>query len=92
MPDRFDWDAIDKALDESKRKTNEQLASQISALTRLTDEEVRKLFPTEADAKKLAELMTIVQGSTSKTEAINRLTNNIERLGGTVLTLLGKFV
>ena len=87
-----DWAAIDEALEDSKKKTDAAFVSQISSITRLTDDEVKKLFPTESDAKKLAELMQIVQEGTSKTQKVNRLAANIERLGGTVVTLLGKFV
>jgi hypothetical protein len=87
-----DWDAIDRAIKRAKNETDDALASRISSVTRLTDDEVKKLFPVPADAAKLAELMRIVTEGTTKTQKVNALVANIERLGGTVITLLNRFV
>lgn len=87
-----DWDAIDRAIKRAKDETDDALASRISSVTRLTDDEVKKLFPAPADAAKLAELMRIVTEGTTKTQKVNALVANIERLGGTVITLLNRFV
>jgi hypothetical protein len=85
-----DWDDVDKALDDAAKKTNDDLAGKVSSLTRLTDDEIKKLFPTKDDVAKLSQLMQIVRGATSQNEKVNALTENIEGLGKTVITLLAK--
>ncbi len=63
----INWDEFDghltTALSESAAATDSQLASQISSVTRMTDEEVQELFPKPADVEKLAKLMKIVKSS-----------------------------
>jgi len=63
----------------------------MSSITRLTDDEIRKLFPDPADVKKLAELMEIVKRAGDRNQKINQIVENAEELGGIVLTLLQKF-
>lgn len=87
----IDWDAIDKAIGQAKQETDDSLASKISSLTRLTDDEIKSLFPTPADVQKLADLMKIVKGTTDRNRKINGLVSNIGSLAGTVVTLLEKF-
>lgn len=90
-----DWDKFDSEIDEiiatSADATDERLASRISSITRMTDEEVQELFPKPADAKKLAELMKIVQSAEDRNTKINNIVVNAKKFGGVVLTLLGKF-
>ena len=43
---------IDAIADDAAQKTDDKLAGQISSLTRMTDAEIKKLFPKAADAKK----------------------------------------
>jgi len=92
----IDWDKFDSDLsdiiDESAKKTDMQLASKISSVTRMTDEDVVELFPRPADAKKLAELMKIVHSADDRNNKVNKIVSNAEDFGGIVLTLLGKFV
>ena len=91
----IDWDKFDndlkESIDKSANKTDTQLASKISSITRMTDEEVIELFPHPADAKKLAELMKIVQSADDRNNKVNKIVSNAEDFGGIVLTLLGKF-
>ncbi|HLA89716.1 MAG TPA: hypothetical protein VJL28_04705 [Gemmatimonadaceae bacterium] len=91
MPPPIDWTAIDAAIAGAAARTDDALASRISSITRLTDDEVKQLFPKPADVEKLAELMKIVKGATSETEKINALVAKADRLAGTALTLLGHF-
>ncbi|RJQ46106.1 MAG: hypothetical protein C4538_07375 [Nitrospiraceae bacterium] len=88
----FDWKAfekdINKALDKAEKKTDDQLASRVSSLTRLSDNEVKKLFPTPADVDKLKQLMQIVKSSDSRNKKVLNLTNNIETLAETAIKLL----
>ncbi len=88
--DEFDKD-IDSIIETSSNLTDDRLASRISSITRMTDEEVKELFPKPADAKKLAELMKIVQSAEDRNNKINKIVSNAEDFGGVVLTLLAKF-
>lgn len=92
----INWDKFEKELDgiiaESSTKTDTKLASKISSITRLTDDEVKKLFPDPSDAKKVAELMRIVKSSEDRNVKVNKIVKNSEKFGGVVLTLLSKFV
>lgn len=87
--ERFQSD-VDGLVEEAGDRTDAKLASQISSITRLTDEEIKKLFPDPADVKKLAELMEIVKKAGDRNDKVNRIVANIENFGGIVLTLLGK--
>lgn len=92
----INWDVFDNEIDgiiaESATETDQNLASRISSITRMTDDEVKELFPSPADVKKLSELMKIVRSSEEKNNKINKLVANAENFGGIVLTLLSKFV
>ena len=83
---------IDSIIDDAAGRTDEELLSRISSLTRMTDEEVIELFPEPADLKTLTKLMAIVKGAEEQNTKINNIVNNAEEFGGVVLTLLNKFV
>lgn len=83
---------IDAIIDDAAQKTDDKLAGQISSLTRMTDDEVKGLFPTAADAKRLAELMRIVKSAETRNTKISNIVDNSKKFAGTVLTLLDKFV
>lgn len=91
-----DWDKfqgeLDQLVDEAGDRTDKKLAGKISAVTRMTDAEVRRLFPDPADVKKLAELMEIVKRAGDRNEKINRIVGQAEEFGGIILTLLSRFV
>ena len=91
----IDWDdfqaSLDGAVENAKKKTDDELAAQAASITRLTEEEVKKLFPKPADVQSLKDLMEIVKSSESRNRQIARIEQNIESLGGTILTLLQKF-
>jgi len=90
----INWDNIDldSIADDAAVETDNELASKISSLTRMTDAEIKELFPAPADAKKLVDLMTIVKSSEDQNIKVNKIVNNAEEFGGVVLTLLGKFI
>jgi len=92
----INWDKfqgeLDEIIDEAGDRTDKILAGKISSITRMTEAEVRKLFPDPADIKKLAELMEIVKRSGNRNEKISKIVENAEEFGGVILTLLGKFV
>ena len=91
----INWDGVDaeldQALDAARKRTNDKLAGQISSLTRLTDDEVKELFPTPADVGRLVELLKIVKSADERNRKVSRLARNIESLGGAVVTLLERF-
>ena len=87
--DEFDSE-IDSIIDDSAGATDARLASRISSITRMTDEEVQELFPDPADVKKLADLMKIVKSSEDRNNKINRIVSNANDFGGIVLSLLQK--
>lgn len=87
--EKFDKD-VDEAIEQAAEKTDEKLASRISSVSRLTDEEIMELFPDPADVKKLKELMKVVKSSEDRNTKITRIVGNAEEFGGIVLTLLDK--
>lgn len=91
----IDWNQldndIDNAIDQSIQATDEELASKVSSLTRMTDEEVKELFPDAADLKKLAQLMKIVQSADDRNTKVSQLGAKSEEFAGVVLTLLSRF-
>lgn len=76
-------------LRDSAEKTDRQLASEISSLTRLTDTELKELFPKRADKENLLMLLEIVNKGTDGNKKVAQLTENISQLAGTVVKLLG---
>ena len=91
----INWEEFDNDLDtlitESADETDQKLASKISSITRMTDDEVAELFPSPADVKKLSKLMQIVKSSEESNTKINKIIANAEEFGGIMLTLLSKF-
>ena len=90
----IDWNKYDptKLARRAAEKTDEKLASKISSITRMTDEEVIKLFPKSTDAIKVAELMMIVKSAEKRNKKVKALADNAEQLAGITLKLLEKFV
>jgi len=91
----IDWDVfeddLDVAINESAQKTDAHLATKISSITRMTDEEVTELFPNPADTKTLAKLMRIVKDTDDRNKKTANIVANSEEFAGIILTLLSKF-
>ena len=55
----IDWkkfqDELDQMVDKAGNKTDKKLAHKISSITRLTEVEVKQLFPDPGDVKRLGE-------------------------------------
>jgi hypothetical protein len=83
---------MDVALNESEKATDAKLASKISSLTKMTDDEVQELFPSQADAKKLIELMKIIKSREERNTKVTKIVSDAEKFGDIVLTLLERFV
>ncbi|WP_258195696.1 hypothetical protein [Nitrosomonas ureae] len=92
----IDWDKfqaeLDQVINEAGNRTDNKLAGKISVITRLSDDEIEKLFPDPAEVKKLAALMEIIKRSGAQNEKINKIVNNADEFGGIILKLLTKFV
>jgi hypothetical protein len=82
---------IDQILDDAVARTNKKLALQISSVTRMTQDEVQKLFPAAADAEKLLKLMQTVKSAEDMNTKVTNIMSNIESFAGIIVTLLGKF-
>lgn len=70
--------------------TKEQFGEEISTHVGLTKDEIDRLFQQESDRKELATLLDIVINSADENEQRARLIDNISKVAGTVLRLLGK--
>ena len=92
----INWDDFDNEIndivDNASTQTDEQLASRISSLTKMTDDEVKELFPNPSDVKKLTKLMKIVKSSEDKNIKVKKIMDNTEEFSGVIVSLLGKFV
>jgi hypothetical protein len=83
-------DPFDDILDKAEEMTNAELDTKISSLVRLTDDELRKLFPTKVDKEQLAKLMSVVKGATSENNKKKQIIKNISSYAGIVVKLLKK--
>jgi hypothetical protein len=72
-------------------RTDKQLDSKMSSLRKLTDDEVKSLFPEPADVKKLKALMDIVKAADDDNTKINNIVANSEEFAGVILKLLRTF-
>jgi hypothetical protein len=88
--DDFEND-LDSAINSAANATDDKLASKMSSITRMTDDEVKELFPEPGDVKKLYDLMKIVKSAEDRNNKINKIVDDAEKFGGIVLTLLEKF-
>ncbi|MFQ5544082.1 MAG: hypothetical protein ACE5FY_06995 [Nitrospiria bacterium] len=88
----FDWDTLDKEIEESALETDQHLISKISSLTRMKDDEIKLLFPKNEDQEKLIKLMQIVEKASKDNEKTVELVNNVNDLAGTIVKLLNRFV
>lgn len=81
---------LDPDLDEAEKQTNEQLKDKISALTKLTAEDLQKIAPTADDKAKLLSLMDIVRSTANDNDKKAQILANIEMYAGIILNIAGK--
>ncbi len=86
----IDWDVIDVEIGEAADETDAKLAAQIATLTRLKEEEIKRLFPDTADKTKMVQLMQIVNQSGDENRRTAALVDNIKDLAGTAIKLLSR--
>jgi len=80
---RFEGD-----LERSAEKTNTELASDISKITRLKNEQIQELCPEKADKERLKKLIEIVNSATDDNGKILQFKENIEEFAGITLRLI----
>ena len=73
---------------DAAEKTNADLASEISSLTRLKDSDIERLFPTKSDKDHLLQLLDIVNAATEENRKIAQLKKNFDSIAGTVIRLV----
>jgi len=93
MDEEF-WDDLEQRIgglvDEAAEDTDEELATEMSSITKLTNEEIKELFPKPSDTQKLFELIRLVNEDTEKNEKINKLVANSEKFADIVITLVSR--
>ena len=83
MPNRFE-----RIAENARKKTNAELAEELSRLTPMTEARLLRMLPTKRDKENLARLMAIVTASTSQNRKIAQLRSNLDELGGVLLKVL----
>ncbi len=87
MPNRFS-DAARRASD----ITNKELATELSVLSNLNREKIKKLLPLKRDKQAFIELMKEVEADTTMDEKLAYLQQNINSAGTVALRLLKALV
>lgn len=85
-------DDFNDILDDAEKEAQEKLKNQITALTKLTPEDLQKLAPSVADKNKLLSLIQIVKSATDDNNKKAQIISNIEMYAGIVLNIAGKFL
>lgn len=79
----MDWDNI---LQEAVKETDASLASKISSLCSLTDEQINSIAPSKIDKNNLAQILNVVKNQAlsneKKAEAIQKIGNSLNILIG----------
>jgi hypothetical protein len=83
---------FDEISEKAEKEAEREVGDKISSVTRMNKREVKELFPSREDQKKLAELMQIVKSGEEHNEKVNDITKRAEEFSGVVVTLLNKFV
>lgn len=93
---KIDWEQFDAdvklASKEAAELTDEQLASKLASVTRLTQKEIQEIFPKQSDVEAFSELMKIVKSSTDRNNKINQIVANSEKFAGIIVSLLNKVI
>ena len=78
------------AAERAAKKTDEELAGELANLKAVNWSDIRKMLPDPADQQKIGELIAIVKEATDHNVRVAKLINNINRLGGVVVSVLRK--
>jgi len=91
----INWDTFDQQVDQaivkSVDKTDGQLADKASAVTNISSEEIKTLFPDPPDVKKFIELMKVLKSSEDENIKLNRIMDEGMGLAKVAFKLLSKY-
>jgi hypothetical protein len=73
---------------EARESTNRALASEISSLTFLTEDDVRRLLPRKRDKEGFGTLMAIVASRTDDTAKVAAIRDNLDEVGAVLVRIL----
>ena len=86
------WDDLENKIgglvQEAGNRTDNKLASEMSSLTKLTNDQITELFPESKDAASLFELIRLVKEGTSRNEKVDKIVANSEEFAGVIITLI----
>lgn len=92
----INWDGLIKefqhAFNHANSESNQSIINKIILLTKLTENDIKVLFPQNADIEKLLELLKIIKSDKERNVKINLIKENIETLSPTILSLLEKLI
>ncbi len=83
MPNRFDVIAAEAA-----ELTRSELDGELARITSLSESTLDKLLPKKSDKELFAELMAIVNASSSRNKKAVEVKENIDRFAGIIVKLL----
>jgi len=86
MPSRKD--RFKKISAQAREATNTSLAGEISSLTRLNEEDIRRLLPRKVDKERFGTLMAIIADSTSDNRKVAALKENMDDVGQVLVRIL----
>ncbi|MEN8262822.1 MAG: hypothetical protein ABFR82_05120 [Nitrospirota bacterium] len=72
--------------------TDDQLAGELAKLTPLTIDEITDILPEKVDKEHFKQLIDIVRSAESQNDKLVLFKDNVEKLGGVALTVLGKLL
>ena len=84
--------SFDDALDEAENMTNEQLASKITSIVKISQQNLQTFFPAKVDKEKLYTLIKIVRSSADENKKKQEIISKIGDYVGTILTLTKMFL
>ncbi len=83
---------FDDLLDQAQAMTNQQLATQIAALTTLTAEQISAMAPTVENMKQLLQFIQIVRSSANFNDKKALLLANLDTFANFVFSIAGAVV
>lgn len=89
--DQFEVDA-EAASQSAKEKTDKELMTKITSITRLEDSDIRQLCPEPGDLERLEELVGIVRSAEADCDKEARIVANAEKFGNIIAKLLKRFL
>lgn len=84
--------SLQELADEAKDITDQQLSSQISSLTRLTQDEIDSIAPAPLDKENLQKLIGIIKDSTKSNEQKAEAIKTIDQHLSLLISIVSKFI